>query len=73
TQQPVGAVFRLRTDQNGDVLVRQIPAGQYLLTLEGRRSTEARIQNPIVNVTAGTFNTHHARTDPYARVTRPVK
>jgi len=73
TQEPAGAVFRLRTNDQGDVLVRRIPAGKYRLTIDGQGVVAAGIKNPVVNITAGTLNVHHAYTDPYVPATESVK
>jgi hypothetical protein len=73
TQEPDGAVFRVRTDLQGDVFVPNIPAGRYRLTVEGHGVDGAGVRNPIVEITPGTLNIHHAYTDPYVRLTEPVK
>lgn len=67
TQEPPGAVFRLRTDDQGDVFVRRIPAGEYRLSIDGPGLGEVELRNAIVNVSASTLNFHNAYTNPYAR------
>ncbi len=73
SQEPAGTVLSLRTDEQGDLFAPRVPAGRYRLTVEGRGVDEAPVRNPIVEITAGTLNVHHAYTDPYVREPEAVR